>query len=174
MLYFKICTLQTVLVGEANCENVNAIISQLLTLPDVFLHVLQDRDQCFGSLREEVTILLQVSAATHFIHKEPLKKVLLLYIYLKHNKNKVVHMKNGLTRTQFFWSFIERKSLILFPVTFREIGVLFCNYFPCLLYMQCLPQIFEIKVWLFVIFFCTYGQFWSCILIVFVNMDYVF
>lgn len=27
MLYFKICTLQTVLVGEANCENVNAIIS---------------------------------------------------------------------------------------------------------------------------------------------------
>ena len=27
MLYFKICTLQTVLVGEANCENVNDIIS---------------------------------------------------------------------------------------------------------------------------------------------------
>ena len=80
MLYFKICTLQTVLIGEANCENVNAIISQLLTLPNVFLHVLQDRDECFGSLREEVTILLQVSAATHFVHKKPLKKVLLLYI----------------------------------------------------------------------------------------------
>ena len=68
-------------------------------------------------------------------------------------------MKNGLTRTQFFWSFIGRKSLFFFfffLVTFREIGVLFCNYFPCLLYIQCLPQIFEIKVWLFVIFLFLY------------------
>ena len=36
MLHFKICALHTVLVGEANCENVNAIISLLLNLPDVF------------------------------------------------------------------------------------------------------------------------------------------
>ena len=86
-------------------------------------------------------------------------------------------MKNGLTRTQFFWSFIGRKSLIFFwlPLGRLEcysviIFLVFCIYsvYPRFLRLRCGC------LWFFFFFFCTYGQFWSCILIVFVNMDYVF
>ena len=68
------------------------------------------------------------------------------YIYLKYNKNKVVHMKNGLTRTQFFWSFIGRKSLIFFwlPLGRLEcysviIFLVFCIYsvYPRFLRLRC-------------------------------------
>ena len=128
-----------------------------------------------------MTILLQVSAATHFEHKESLKKVLLFslsppkkfyyYIYLKHNQNKVVHMKNGLTRTQFFLEFHrEEKSFFWLPL-----GRLEC-YFVIIFLGFCIYSVYPRFLGLrcgCCDCFCTYDQSWSCI-IVFVNMDYVF
>ena len=62
-------------------------------------------------------------------------------------------MKNGLSRTQFFMGFHrEEKSFFFFLVTFREIGVLFFNYFSLAFVYMVFTLDFGIKVWLLWLF----------------------
>ena len=81
-------------------------------------------------------------------------------------------MKNGLTRTQFFLKFHREEKSFFFwlPLGRLEcysviIFLGFCIYsvYPRFLGLRCGRCDC----------FCTYDQSWSCILILFVNMDYV-